>query len=68
MLTLWSSTTIASSANGTVIGSASRIVTGWIQLSNCAASIRYMKMIDSRKAMAKLAAALPCSRERPVRP
>ncbi len=68
MLIDWLKTTIDSSANGTVSGSASRIVTGWIQLSNCAARIRYMKMIESRKASRKFRAALPCSRERPVKP
>ena len=46
MLTDWFSTTSDSSANGTVSGSDSRMVIGWTQLSNCAARIRYMKMID----------------------
>src|SRR5947209_20608577 len=44
------------------------MVTGCTQLSNCAARIRYMKMIDSRKASMKLVNARPCSRERPVKP
>ena len=68
MLIDWFRTTIDRSANGTVSGSASRIVIGWIQLSNCAARIRYMKMIESRNAMRNADAAFPCSRERPVSP
>ena len=68
MLSDWLSTRIDSSANGTVSGSDSRMVIGCSQLSNCAARIRYMKMIDSRNAVAKAAAALPCSRDWPVRP
>ena len=39
------------SANGTVSGSASRIVIGCSHDSNCAARIRYMKMNDRPKAM-----------------
>ena len=68
MFSDWFSTRIEKSANGTVSGSASRIVIGWIQLSNCAARIRYMKMIDSRNANMKFVKARPCSRERPVKP
>ncbi len=44
------------------------MVIGWIQLSNCAARIRYMKMIERMKASMKFFAAFPCSRERPVSP
>ena len=39
-----------SSANGSVSGSESRIVTGCSHDSNCAASTRYMKMSESTKA------------------
>ena len=41
------------SANGTVSGSASKIVIGCSQDSNCAARIRYMKMNASPNAMQK---------------
>ena len=37
------------SANGTDSGSDSKIVSGWIRLSNCEARIMYMKMTESRK-------------------
>ncbi len=40
-------------ANGTVSGSASKIVIGCSQDSNCAARIRYMKMNDIPKARMK---------------
>src|SRR3954471_3089436 len=64
----WLSIRLDSRAKGTVIGSDSRMVIGWSQLSNCAARIRYMKTIDRAKAIRKELAALPCSRERPVKP
>ncbi len=57
-----------SRANGTVSGSASKIVTGWSHDSNWAARIRYMKMMDSRNARAKFRAAVPISFEVPVTP
>ena len=41
-------------AKGTHRGSESRMVTGWSHDSNCAASTRYMKMSESRKAIPKL--------------
>ena len=40
---------IETRANGTVSGSARRIVMGWSQLSNCAARMRYMKMNGERE-------------------
>ena len=66
MFTLCPKTRIERSANGTVSGSASRIVTGCSQLSNCAARIRYMKTKDSPKARRKFCAARPCSFDRPT--
>ncbi len=57
---------IDSSANGSVSGNDSRIVTGCSHDSNCAARIRYMKMRDSANAMRKFCAALPSSFDRPV--
>ena len=53
------------SANGSVSGTASRIVIGWTKLSNCAARIMYMKMNASKNAMAKfeLAGAMPARAE-----
>lgn len=56
---------IDSSANGSVNGSDSRIVTGCSQDSNCAARMRYMKISDSPNARRKFCAARPSSRERP---
>ena len=38
-------------ANGTVSGNASRIVIGCTHDSNCAARIRYIKIMDSRNAV-----------------
>ena len=43
----------ASSPNGTASGSVSRIVIGWMNDSNCAASTMYMNTNDSAKAMPK---------------
>ena len=43
-----------SRANGIVSGRASRIVIGWIKLSNCAARIMYMKTSERTKARMKL--------------
>ena len=57
---------IDSSANGSVSGSDSRIVTGWSHDSNCAARIRYMNTSDSTNAIRKFCAARPSSRERPA--
>ncbi len=51
-----------SSANGTVSGSADRMVTGWSQLSNCAAMTRYMKTMESTIAVRKATAAFRNSR------
>ncbi len=39
--------------NGIASGSVSRIVTGWMNDSNCAASTMYMKMNESEKASMK---------------
>ena len=57
-----------SSANGSVSGSDSRIVTGCSHDSNCAARIRYMKTSDSRMAERNAVAVRLSSRERPVKP
>ena len=50
----WLKISSETSANGTVSGSASKIVIGCSHDSNCAARIRYMKMNDSPKATMKL--------------
>jgi hypothetical protein len=44
---------VESRANGTESGSVSRIVTGWMNDSNCAARIRYMKTNERAKASMK---------------
>ena len=56
-----------SSANGSVSGSDSRIVTGCSHDSNCAARIRYMKMNDSAIAVRNALAVRFNSRERPAK-
>ncbi len=43
----------ASSPNGTARGSVSRMVTGWMNDSNCAASTMYMNTNESAKAIPK---------------
>ena len=68
MFSDWLKIKIASSANGSVSGSDSRIVIGCSHDSNCAARIRYMKTSDSTKASTKFWAARPSSRERPLNP
>ncbi len=47
-------TSMAKSPNGTASGSVIRIVTGWMNDSNCAARAMYMKMKASANATAKL--------------
>ena len=56
-----------SSANGSVSGNDSRIVTGCSHDSNCAARIRYMKMNDSAIAVRNAVAVRFSSRERPAK-
>ena len=53
-------------ANGSVSGSASRMVTGCSQDSNCAARVRYMKTMASRKASRNALPALAISFDRPI--
>ncbi len=65
MLSDWPKMTIEMSANGSVSGSDSRIVTGCSHDSNCAASTRYMKMSDSASACKKALAVRFSSRDRP---
>ena len=55
------------SANGSVSGSDSRIVTGCSHDSNCAARIRYMKTNDSAMAVRNAVAVRFSSRERPTK-
>jgi hypothetical protein len=54
------------SANGTDSGSESRIVSGWITLSNCEARIMYMKMTDRRKTHRNSVKVFSISRALPV--
>jgi hypothetical protein len=42
-----------SKPNGIVTGRAARILIGWIQLSNCAARIKYIKVMLRIRATAK---------------
>ncbi len=60
--------TIEISANGSVSGSDSRIVTGCSHDSNCAARIRYMNTSDRTIAERNAVAVRLSSRERPVKP
>ena len=57
-----------SSANGSVSGRDSRIVTGWSQDSNCAASTRYMKISDRANAVRNAVAVRLSSRDWPLNP
>ena len=59
---------VESSANGTASGSVSRIVTGWMNDSNCAAKIRYMKTNDSKNAYRNDSYAFCSSLDWPVTP
>ncbi len=68
MFSDWPKITIDSSANGSVSGSDSRIVTGCSHDSNCAASTRYMKISDSASACRNALAVRFSSRERPAKP
>src|SRR4051812_3021865 len=53
-------------ANGTVSGSEIRMMNGYIQDSNCAAKIKYMKTNDSENASKNPAASSDDDLERPV--
>jgi hypothetical protein len=53
MLSVWPKISDASRPNGTAMGSVSRIVTGWMNDSNCAASTMYMNTNESANAMPK---------------
>ena len=55
-----------SMANGTDSGSDSKIVSGWIRLSNCEARIMYMKTNDSRKTHRNSVKVFSISRALPV--
>ena len=68
MFTDWSKRMRERMAKGRVSGSASRMVKGCIQLSNCAARMRYMKMKAIMKATMKALPALAISLERPALP
>jgi hypothetical protein len=57
-----------SSANGAERGRLTRMVTGSMKLSNCAASTMYMKTMASTKASTNSSEARPNSRERPSKP
>ena len=57
---------IEKSANGSVSGSESRIVSGWSHDSNWAARIRYMKTSDRPNASMKARPVRASSRERPA--
>ena len=48
-----SQSSIDSRPNGTVTGRAIMIATGWSQLSNCAARIRYMNTAERTNATVK---------------
>ena len=68
MFSDWPKRMSESSAKGRVSGSASRMVKGCTQDSNCAARIRYMKMKAMRKATMKALPAFAISFERPAAP
>ena len=53
MFSCWPNEQRGEQPNGTASGSVSRIVTGWMNDSNCAASTMYMKTNDSANAIAK---------------